>query len=165
MSNELDLDAIRARAEAATVGPWEFFVDQHRDCGTVLRFGSQHIDICHFSPNMEDDAEFIAHARADVPALIAEVEGLRAEVTALQALKVTSILDQMTADAVAQGWYDEPGQRLPSPEQPESARGATPQPPSPAERRAILDEMTALAVEQGLYDATAYDPTQDGPVR
>ena len=43
---DLDLEAIKARAEAANGGPWK-------------------------------DAEFVAHARTDVPALIAEVKRLR----------------------------------------------------------------------------------------
>jgi hypothetical protein len=56
MSNEtLDLDAIEARANAAMAGPWHW--DAHR---------------------VPTIAEFIAAAREDVPALVAEVRSLRA---------------------------------------------------------------------------------------
>ena len=40
-------------------------------------------------PRSEDDAEFIAHAREDVPALLAEVERLRATVARVEALPDT----------------------------------------------------------------------------
>lgn len=79
----LDLPAIRARAEAATPGPWttneykgELFVvaggvclwDAHGD----LRWGS------YVSEGVRGDANaaFICHAREDIPALLAEVERL-----------------------------------------------------------------------------------------
>ena len=67
-----ELDAIEQRAHAATEGPWE--ASAHRtghylvicpDCG--VRGGYERAD-----------AEFIAHARSDVPALVAEVRRLRA---------------------------------------------------------------------------------------
>jgi hypothetical protein len=75
MTNKLDLQAIRKRAEAATEGNWYY-----------TSLGSYYI-----SPDIEDgvelgeayseaDAEFIAHASQDVPALIAEVERLQATV-------------------------------------------------------------------------------------
>ena len=75
MTDELDLDAIEARAEVATPGPWtikrggvrssEWLLDPDLD-------GWGHIDF-------EADAEFIAAARSDVPALVAEVRRLQAE--------------------------------------------------------------------------------------
>ncbi|MFE9199969.1 hypothetical protein ACFYMH_28510 [Streptomyces albidoflavus] len=59
------LAEIAARAEAATAGPWctdgaEIYQGDEADGGTA-------------------DAAFVAHARTDVPALLAEVERLRAE--------------------------------------------------------------------------------------
>jgi len=53
---DLDLDAIQARADAATGGPWKSL------------------------------PEFIAHARTDIPALIAEVKALRGKVAAVVAM-------------------------------------------------------------------------------
>ena len=74
------LDAIEQRAHAATEGPWE--ASAHRtghylvicpDCG--VRGGYERAD-----------AEFIAHARSDVPALVAEVRRLRAAADARTSL-------------------------------------------------------------------------------
>lgn len=65
----LDLDAIKARADAASKPPW----DAHAD-GLVWaqRLGDP---VCGASD--PDDAAFIAHARTDVLELVAEVAALR----------------------------------------------------------------------------------------
>jgi hypothetical protein len=66
----LDLDAIEARANAATDGPWrlsEDYNDIHASDGDHLA------SYWHTA-----DGAFIAHARTDVPALLAEVRHLTA---------------------------------------------------------------------------------------
>ena len=70
----MNLDEIKARCEAATLGPWSWQ-------GIVLRqerrYGAMLLEL---SPNVlvvEVNCEFIAHAREDVPDLVAEVERLR----------------------------------------------------------------------------------------
>jgi hypothetical protein len=84
---ELDLDAIRARVDNATEGPW---VAHSGYVETVPEFDLHRFDIMGetISQSAESrDAEFIAHARTDVPALLAEVERLReweAEVEGLE---------------------------------------------------------------------------------
>ena len=81
----LDLEAIKARCEAATPGPWAvaniapgWAEDENDWCvvpGVVESCGS---DMC--GPVVRSaDAAFIASARTDVPALVAEVERLREE--------------------------------------------------------------------------------------
>lgn len=84
MSDVLDLEAIKERYEKATEGPWkrrgdwidggdydEVLAPRPVSCMTYCYGGSSQIE-------MEDaDAEFIAAARSDVPALVAEVERLR----------------------------------------------------------------------------------------
>lgn len=84
----LDLDAIEARATAASDGPWIVVHEpaweaddvQHPDVikvGAPLYVGDDEpVTICLVSADYEDDpvavlgdAEFIAHARTDVPAL------------------------------------------------------------------------------------------------
>ena len=90
-----DLEAIKARAAAATEGPWEWddptigqhwsrpepwatVVDDEVNCGGYCYGGSS-------SPIKSDaDGQFIAHAREDIPALVAEVERLREEREELQ---------------------------------------------------------------------------------
>jgi hypothetical protein len=84
----IDLDEIEARANAATHGPW----------GALIMHGvaSVHAPSCYVYTNdpLEDthpdtiarwgrDAIFIASARTDVPALIARVRELEAELDEL----------------------------------------------------------------------------------
>jgi hypothetical protein len=67
------LDAIRARCEAATPGPWELTKDgryeDHDECR--INLPNDTIELCSY-----ENGEFIAHARTDVPDLLAEVEQL-----------------------------------------------------------------------------------------
>lgn len=95
MSDELDLDAIEARASAATPGEWEWRgFDLARDgrserSALVAPRASGGQDYViegrvqswnEGEPAMavrDADAEFIAAARYDVPALVAEVRRLR----------------------------------------------------------------------------------------
>lgn len=68
----VDLEPIKARCEAATPGPW--FCDGDMD--SVWSDAHPH---GHVVTDPEgQDGPFIAHARTDVPALVAEVELLRA---------------------------------------------------------------------------------------
>ncbi|MER7166991.1 hypothetical protein ABT336_13115 [Micromonospora sp. NPDC000207] len=84
----LDLDAAEARANAATDGPWWAW---NRGVGYVIAVG-QPGDInqderparelpegLRTDIGREADAEFIAHARTDVPKMAAEIRQLRAE--------------------------------------------------------------------------------------
>jgi hypothetical protein len=89
--NADELEAIRKRAEAATEGPWgwaKFALDDD-DWDTempwlgnateaVMDFGDceQYYPTQGTPPNSAD-AEFIAHAREDVPKLLAEIERLK----------------------------------------------------------------------------------------
>jgi hypothetical protein len=78
--SEDELAAIEARANAATPGPW---TDDLAKCGSQQARGE---DSLYFQPTgpesrtatqSEADRLFIAHARSDIPALIAEVRFLR----------------------------------------------------------------------------------------
>ena len=93
----LDLDAIKARAEAATPGPWNLdSTDWAKKSPSGIRWiadSSVPQAVVWVTPEpwdwenddsdddeiaqMVTDATFVAHARTDVPALIAEVERLR----------------------------------------------------------------------------------------
>jgi hypothetical protein len=78
----INLDAIKARLAAATPGPWRVsrqniderpgtseVCDLVNDCWVIV----EHNDLGRY----EDDADLIAHAPADIAALLAEVERLR----------------------------------------------------------------------------------------
>lgn len=129
---DIDLDAIEARANAASDGPWIVVHEpaweaddvQHPD---VIRVGAplfvgddEPVTICLVSTDYEDDpvdvlgdAEFIAHARTDIPALVAEVRRLRERaevhaVTVQQAVAVERQRDEARAEAQrATAWHME----------------------------------------------------------
>lgn len=83
------LNAIHARAAAATPGPWEA-----HDCGdTCCQWITAHREDQEVAiPATENtrgrgtraDARFIAHARTDIPTLLAEINTLRAQLTETQ---------------------------------------------------------------------------------
>lgn len=78
---EDELKEIEMRCSRATKGPWESFVEgrNHFSGSNFIRTGG----LDDASPDIEltgasvDDQDFIAHARHDVPALVAEVRRLR----------------------------------------------------------------------------------------
>jgi hypothetical protein len=113
----LDLDAIEARATAASPGPWRTH-DTHLDIGghtaTVLRNEASATELVAWLPTRSNepwnntrncwaDAEFIASSRADVSALVAELRRTRA---ALAELKWAEILtEQGCAERRHTEWY------------------------------------------------------------
>ena len=81
-----ELDAIEQRANAATEGPWEASAHDHAAGDVPILDRTGHYLVicpdCGVRGGYERaDAEFIAHARSDVPALLAEVRRLRSIVT------------------------------------------------------------------------------------
>lgn len=80
------LAAIQAREAAATPGPWAIEWDEDDVTDTPFPVSLGPIGYLeHRGKREQADAEFIAAARADVPALLAEVHRLRAELAASQA--------------------------------------------------------------------------------
>ena len=79
-----DLDAIEARASKATAGPWVTKVIPH---GTLLLRGDESAPLKERHPQGAlqvepfSDAEFIAAARENIPALVARVRELTAALT------------------------------------------------------------------------------------
>lgn len=84
----LDLNAIKARCAAATAPEWyahgnDVEADRcHQDMTGELLPPLPPLGSFRFAP----DAEFIAHAREDIPALVAEVEDLTRKLFLLQAV-------------------------------------------------------------------------------
>jgi hypothetical protein len=88
--HDLDLDAIKRRTEAATPGPWQELATDWNDNGFMV---SGYVARLRDDGRVDDitgdglplaDAEFIAHARTDIPALVAEIESLRAKLAAAE---------------------------------------------------------------------------------
>lgn len=101
----MDLGPIEKRANAATEGPWKRDAEQddtpvvYRDHPAVA--GAAEV-IFTADWGTEADAEFAAHARQDVPALVARVRELEEENQKLRAL-VGDLADDGTC------WYDHHG--------------------------------------------------------
>jgi hypothetical protein len=75
----LDLDTIRARANAATEGPWANYGDfAHEVYPANVDENQEPPNIAEVVPRVED-AHFIAHARTDVPALLDELDRAHAK--------------------------------------------------------------------------------------
>jgi len=68
--NQKQLNAIKERVAKASHGPWEYDEDER---GIWNKGGFNYLGTVTLSHN---SAQFIAHAREDVPALVAEVERL-----------------------------------------------------------------------------------------
>jgi len=88
--SEIDLEAIEARANAATPGPWIYASDN--GVGVVGTTDEQTIWFYSLPTLLrncaagvtEADASFIAHAREDIPALIARIRQLEAALEVAQ---------------------------------------------------------------------------------
>ena len=109
----LDLDAIQARANAATPGPWGAL---HRDMGCSFRDDERAglgLDIVgpleatnrgQFARGA--DAWFIARARTDIPALIAAVRERDAEIAELRKRPTLGEMLTLLGEARADGGGD-----------------------------------------------------------
>ena len=82
---DAELAAIRARVDAASPAPWESFIEgrDHLAGDDFIRIGGldlawHDMNVLHDThPAPPHDLDFIAHARQDIPRLLAEVERLR----------------------------------------------------------------------------------------
>ena len=78
--NAEQLNEIKARAEAATPGPWRVQIHEPSLSRMVVSDNcTLDIDFGYVGNRTEEDAEFVANARVDIPALIAEIERLHKE--------------------------------------------------------------------------------------
>ena len=82
-----ELAAIESRANAATREPW-IVGDAYVPTASLSAVSVYGMGMEVAECQMDTDGAFIAAARVDVPALIAEVRSLRAERDALRALAV-----------------------------------------------------------------------------
>lgn len=82
-TSPVDVAAIRERCEAATPGPWIRDPEYASVCAPAR--DGECVAVCSMSDGPPAagwvaDAEFIAHAREDIPVLLAEIERLQAVV-------------------------------------------------------------------------------------
>lgn len=105
----LDLAPIKKRDAQATAGPWFFKVQTARrvepDGSVMIGAVAPGHQIRARPPGgsfPSSDGEFIAHARADVPALIAEIERLRALASASASPQAKGEEWQPSDDATAE---------------------------------------------------------------
>lgn len=96
-----ELREIKDRADAATPGPWDYMD------GYVIKDETVLCEMFTDNPvygDSRNDTTFIAHARTDIPRLIAEVERLRDFATECQgyAAKVQKIRSLKAREAVAE---------------------------------------------------------------
>ena len=97
------LDEIKARVEAVTPGPWEVIEDEQTvrtEDGEIMfdRSGDGWTD---WNRCGRDDAEFIAHARTDVPKLIAALEAVEAALAGLDEVFNDNSADDQAIRAIA----------------------------------------------------------------
>jgi len=82
-----DLDAIQARVDAATEGPWIVFGSLPQwENEEDLSFGPDNAPEVGTVTEGLGNAEFIAHARTDVPALLALVRSQQAKIERVEEL-------------------------------------------------------------------------------
>lgn len=83
-----ELSAIKARAEAATEGPWESVQDYYdgpwymlyeQRCVGDDKASDLFDGRSHYLIDAPNNAAFAAHAREDIPALLAEIERMKTE--------------------------------------------------------------------------------------
>lgn len=71
-----ELDEISDRCERASLGPWKAWLEgrDHASGSNIVQTGREDIEM---SGALPEDYDFIAHARQDIPHLVAEVRRLR----------------------------------------------------------------------------------------
>jgi len=84
MSDE-KLIEIKRRSEAARPGPWKSYIEgRDHESGSnfvMVPNESSKTSVLEFSGQVsEADQDFIAHAREDIPALLAEIERLKSKI-------------------------------------------------------------------------------------
>lgn len=99
------LDAIQGRVDGATRGPWGCYGDGAHEVFDAGEYSDgDRGEVVAAVIDKLSDAVFIAHAREDVPALLAEVERLRADNARLRSLTAeheTDLLDTRAGLALA----------------------------------------------------------------
>ena len=92
MTDRPDFKAMRERCENATAGPWTFTRDDRMGCAYIIGFltdgnGKAWTETrVVFGDCDTHDAQFIAHARTDLPACLARIAELESCLTEIMAI-------------------------------------------------------------------------------
>jgi hypothetical protein len=80
---ELELARIERHCAAATRGPWKAYVEgrDHQSGSSFIQTAGEDIELTGAT---DEDYDFIASARSDVPRLVSEVRALREELDQLR---------------------------------------------------------------------------------
>jgi hypothetical protein len=105
------LDAIRERCEKASPGPW--WQASHRTkCAPTQDARELSTLLCHFQDEdaprfwrWDTDGEFVAAARSDIPALLAHVSALEAELTQLRDEHARGVVELGSIALMIGGWF------------------------------------------------------------
>lgn len=101
---------IEARAKAATPGPWSW--EYNGICGPESLFSNKDRVVINFCCSdclgvdnrvNEQDANFIAHSREDIPALLATLRAERAKRAELEATAAEHIISSLAALKIING--------------------------------------------------------------
>ena len=81
---ESELNEIEERCNKATKGPWKSYIEgrDHESGDSFIETGGEEIYLSN--PLFDNNQDFIAHSRQDVPRLIAEIRKLKAEIERLK---------------------------------------------------------------------------------
>lgn len=99
VTEPIDLDAIEARAKAATPGPWSETRDGVRCRDSKIPGQTFRLFTLSSFEMAQADCAFVAAARQDVPALVAEVWRLRGENARWRACVDSAEANARSADA------------------------------------------------------------------
>lgn len=98
-----ELEAMARRCACATVGPWESLSDPEAECAWLNTVSHDRdtpaLALFDYQPVERNiaDAEFCAHARTDMPRLLAEVRTLRERVHGLLKANTDEVLKRTIA--------------------------------------------------------------------
>ena len=112
MIPQAELDAMRARAEAATRGPWVTMAHSSAAKKGTTAYGvwpqrRGAVSLATFHPgHAEEDAAFIAAARSDVPRLLDAYEELRTLARELAVRLAQVHVASTTAESVRDGYRE-----------------------------------------------------------
>lgn len=103
MMTKDELEAIRQRVKNATIGPWAFEKGDRsrgdRRSAVICNFNHDHGEwYIHGDISNIEDAEFIAHARQDIPALLDHIAELASDIARMCPIADRPVIESLLAE-------------------------------------------------------------------